>query len=273
MTTVFLIGAARSGTKLVRDLLGEHPDVAVVPYDINYLWRLGSEAVPHDELVAPLPTKAVRGVEAELQKAKARVSVEKTVSNCLRVPAMADAFPEARFILLLRDGLDVTESSMRQWQAPFDWRYSARKALSFPWLRAPLYAAKHLRSSLVRSSSGTATWGPRYDGIDDDVARLRLAEVCARQWSECVTQAFDGFEQVGQRPLVVRYEQLVATPLAEVNRLHTALGLEAVSGLAQEVQSTQVGRGAARLSADDVDLIKALVSETTDRIEAWNSEA
>src|SRR2546430_7511188 len=47
---VIVIGAARSGTKLLRDCLGTADEFAVVPYDINYLWRLGNEQFPNDEL-------------------------------------------------------------------------------------------------------------------------------------------------------------------------------------------------------------------------------
>src|SRR4051812_20775701 len=39
---VIVIGAARSGTKLLRDSLATHADVARVPYDVNYVWRFGN---------------------------------------------------------------------------------------------------------------------------------------------------------------------------------------------------------------------------------------
>ena len=40
---VIIIGAARSGTKYLRDVLATAPNAARVPYDINYIWRYGSE--------------------------------------------------------------------------------------------------------------------------------------------------------------------------------------------------------------------------------------
>ena len=57
---IILIVAPRSGTKLVRDLVAEHPDVDRVPYDIDYVWRLGNEAVPHEELSVDLLTPQIR---------------------------------------------------------------------------------------------------------------------------------------------------------------------------------------------------------------------
>ena len=47
---IILLGAARSGTKLLRDVIATHPNIGKVPYDINYIWRLGNEFIPHDEL-------------------------------------------------------------------------------------------------------------------------------------------------------------------------------------------------------------------------------
>lgn len=114
MRPIFLIGAARSGTKLLRDMLGRHPELDAIPYDINYLWRLGHEDLKHDEL-PDITDRARKAINRHLQQAGADFVVEKTVSNCFRVAPVARAFPEARFIFLVRDGYDVTESAVRQW--------------------------------------------------------------------------------------------------------------------------------------------------------------
>jgi hypothetical protein len=53
MNVVFVIGAARSGTKFLRDVIGASPYAAVVPYDVNYVWRGGNEGFPDDALPAP----------------------------------------------------------------------------------------------------------------------------------------------------------------------------------------------------------------------------
>ena len=56
---VVLLGAARSGTKLVRDSLALDAHIARVPYDINYVWRFGNEELDHDELDAASLTPGV----------------------------------------------------------------------------------------------------------------------------------------------------------------------------------------------------------------------
>lgn len=270
MKPVFLIGAARSGTKVLRDVLGEHPDVGAVPFDINYLWRLGHEQLPHDAIQAPLSDRARSAVGDEMKKHGSGTVLEKTVSNCLRIPAIAEAFPEASFVFLLRDGYDVCESAMRQWTAPFDWRYSVNKALSFPWLKAPKYAFEHLRASMTRSSSGSVgTWGPRYPGIDNDVAARGLAHVCARQWELCVTGAYEGFVAAGITPEVARYEDFANDPLATVNRLHSALGLSPVSHIDRLVQSTEIGKGRRQLARSDLDEVEPLIESAKVKLNEW----
>ena len=186
---LILIGAARSGTKLFRDLVAGHPDVNRVPYDVNYIWRLGNERLGHDELTPELLTPQIQGRIRrgfERYHAGAPCLIEKTVSNCLRVAYVLIVFPEARFIHLVRDGVDVVESVYRQWLAPPDWRYILNKVRTYPLAQAPgyalAYAAGVLQHALRPGQNGTSTWGPRYDGIDRDVAHKQLLEVCAIQW-------------------------------------------------------------------------------------------
>ena len=47
---IIIIGAARSGTKILRDVLAEASGVGCVPYDIGFVWRYGNQRVPHDVL-------------------------------------------------------------------------------------------------------------------------------------------------------------------------------------------------------------------------------
>ena len=47
---IILIGAARSGTKFLRDVLASAVGVKSVPYDVNYIWRHGSPNYGHDVL-------------------------------------------------------------------------------------------------------------------------------------------------------------------------------------------------------------------------------
>ena len=110
--------------------------------------------------------------------------MEKTVSNTLRTETVRRIFPEAEFILLERDGLDVVESSYRQWTAPPERGYLVQKLRYFPareW-RYGLWFARNL----ITASDGPPIWGPRYKGISTDLAKYGVAQTCAYQWANCV---------------------------------------------------------------------------------------
>ncbi|MFT5496106.1 MAG: hypothetical protein ACI9TH_001503 [Kiritimatiellia bacterium] len=217
---IIVIGAARSGTKFIRDILGASHDLAVVPYDVNFIWRLGNEQVPHDRLTPEQVSDALAQTlqhrlarAARLKRTDKRRMIEKTVSNTIRVPFVNRVFPRARYIQLIRDGRDVTESSARQWQAATDWPYLLGKLTYFPLTNmryASRFALDRLRGS--KNKKHVAIWGPKYPGIEDDLSREGVVSVCARQWTCCVEQAQADLAAIPEeRVMTVRYEDLVAS--------------------------------------------------------------
>lgn len=258
---IIVIGAARSGTKLLRDILSTHVDVGRVPYDVNYLWRQGNERVSHDELRPDMLTESLR---LRIQQSiwsyhRDQVAlVEKTVSNCLRVPFVDAVFPEACFVHLVRDGRDVVESSYREWMAPPDWSYVLRKARMYPLARAPGYALRYLHGVLWRGKRSAAppVFGPRYLGIDKDLASLQLIEVCARQWAICVQRAQEGLAVLpDDRVITIRYEDMVREPVDVLGKLATFIGVEPslYEHAGDRIVTDNIGKGARQLDAAQFD--------------------
>ena len=177
---IVILGAARSGTKFLRDTLNASRRVAATPYDLNYVWRTGNESYPTDALPPDLCDDRIREKigralmsAAGLRPGDERRLVEKTVSNTLRVGFVARVLPGADFVHIVRNGRDVTASSLTRWLKPLDLRYLAAKARSFP-LSNYRYAFWFLGNLLRprRQSRGRAVWGVRYPGIDADVNAL-----------------------------------------------------------------------------------------------------
>lgn len=215
---IILIGAARSGTRFLRDILGAGPGTAMVPYDVNYIWRYGAEGLRHDALdAAALDDARARFIRKALASvARSRPGdrlIEKTVSNTLRVPFVNRVFPQAVFVHLIRDGRDVAESAMRQWRAPPDWRALRSKLRGLP-LRNVGYVgwfAGNYARGLLRGRQGGGVWGPRFPGIDGLAATAGLAETCAVQWVASVEAATRDLAALPQtRVHTIRYEALVA---------------------------------------------------------------
>jgi len=264
---VVLIGAARSGTKLLRDCLGRQKGATVVPYDVNFVWRMGSENLPHDELPATAASpRNRRQIQQQLQRWwKEPVLIEKTVSNTLRVPYVFSLFPDARFIHLIRDGYDVVESSYRQWTARPDWRYLIGKMRALPPASAPRYALRVgtqlVRRQLTRSASApTTVWGPVYQGVSEDLRKMGVLPVVARQWRRCVDSSLSGLMEVpDDQRIEVRYENFIADPLRELKRICEFCHLDAskatLGGL--EIRTSEQGKGRLALSSEELLVVQS----------------
>ncbi len=225
---LIIISAARSGSKFLRDLLGASRQCAVVPYDINYVWRHGNESASDDALLPESVDerqiayirKVIPRLAGVRRASDQRLVIEKTVSNALRVPFVARIFPDAKFVHLIRDGRAVAESTRRVWNELPASAYMLDKLRYFPMRNyhyALWYLRNHLRLGGGRSSR--AVWGPRYPGIASDLESMNLLAVCARQWSQCLQFAEIELASLPHEQVyTVRYEDLVdgADPLAEL---------------------------------------------------------
>jgi hypothetical protein len=262
---IFLIGAARSGTKIMRDVLAAAAEVGAVPYDVNFVWTYGHQSVPDDVLspdrVNERKRRFVSGYLDRYAAGAPRTVIEKTVGNSLRVPYVQAMFPDASFVHLVRDGVDAVESSRRQWQSPPDRRYLAQKVRHFPLRLVPTYGLSFARDQVRRRSpedqgSSVRSWGVRYPGIGQDVRAEPLLTVCARQWRESVSRASEAFETMSARVVHVRYEELVAAPDRELARVLDELGLPAsparVATAAGRLRGDRSGVGASALSAEEL---------------------
>jgi len=228
---VVIIGAARSGTKILRDSLSVALGVPCLPYDVGYVWGYGNESREDDCLTAtdltPRSERLIRRFLGRYADVEGRL-IEKSVSNTLRVPFVAAVLPGATFVHLVRDGVDVAESSRRQWTAPPDYRYLVRKARHFPLRMVPTYGRRYAASLLrrrVADDGRVATWGPRYPGMITELAQTDLLTVCARQWRESVNRARRGLAETGVRAVEVRYETFVQDPAATLDRVADFCGL------------------------------------------------
>ncbi len=218
-STIILIGAARSGTKFLRDVLASGAGTAAVPYDVNYVWRYGAEKTP-DDILDPttLTSKRSRFIRNSLRSlAKASnddILIEKTVANTLRVPFVDAVFPNARYVHLIRDGREVAESAMRQWQAQPNWLALLQKIRDIPIQNIGYvgWFGRNFIKGLLSGRKGGQVWGPQFPGIDAMVEQGPLSRVCAQQWLESYTRANTCLSQLpdaDSRVFTIRYEDLI----------------------------------------------------------------
>lgn len=277
---VVVIGAGRSGTKILRDTLSSLPGAGTWPCDeINYVWRHGNARHPDDELsrahATPRVRRYIRAQFAHLARRRGlETVVEKTCANSLRVGFVDEVLPEAKLVFLVRDGRDVVASALRRWRAPLDMPYLLRKARFVPPSDIPYYGWRYLLNRVHRlaSSEGRlASWGPRCKGMDEWLRTDSLPVVCARQWRRCVERAEEELSALPlEKVLRLRYEDLVASPRPETDRLARFLGIDVSPDLLRTavgpIHASSVGAWRARLAADEQAAIRSVLADPLRRL-------
>ncbi len=278
-----IVGAPRSGTNMLRDVLTSLPGVTTWPCDeINLVWKHGNRGEPSDELTADQARPEVRAyVRDRFERLRRRhggaVVVEKTCATSLRVEFTRQVLPDATYVLITRDGVDAAASAMQRWHAPLDLRYTAAKARIAPpsdllW-HGWQFATTQLRRRGARADPPTGSggavstwWGPRPHDFRELMENHPLDEICAIQWQRCVEAAWRGTQGLPPNQLVtVRYEDFVADPVSQAVRVIDALGLSGTPAV-DNVSARSVGKGRERLGPETVARLHELVGPTLDRV-------
>jgi hypothetical protein len=127
---VFVVGAPRSGTTWLAELLQAHPDTVGIPQgETQLFWALAPlwlsaerrrgpgirTLVTHHELVAAVRVFCDALFEAGRAKQGpgATLFIEKTPAHAVHVARMHEVYPEAWFVHIVRDGRDVVRSIAR----------------------------------------------------------------------------------------------------------------------------------------------------------------
>jgi hypothetical protein len=276
---LIIVGAPRSGTNILRDVLTELPGFGTWPCDeINYIWRHGNVDFPSDEFTPEMATPTVRQYIGDRFDALARkraldVVVEKTCANSLRVGFVDRVIPGARYVFIVRDGIDAVASAMQRWKARLDVTYLAKKARYVPISDLPYYASRYLANRVHRfvSREGRlAFWGPRLNGMEDLLSRYSLVEVCALQWRACVEASERDLAAVEDaRVIRLRYEDFVRSPAEHVGRVASTLGRSVPPGFAAThlagVSAASIGKGRGELGSEVIARLEPLIGETLKR--------
>lgn len=264
---IVLIGAARSGTKACRDLFGTNPSISVIPYDINYIWSIGNEEHEND-LFTPdsISKKKKEKIVKFITKyyGENNLLVEKTVSNTIRVPFIQSIFPNAKFIFLYRDGLDVVESVDRQWDKKVEKNYILKKLRHVPFKQLVNYGFKFFKRNLNKTKSDYF-WGVKTPDLIKNLNSQSRIEAIANQWDFCVSKMLKDRDAIKNENLVdVFYEDLVTNPKKTVERinkkLNITLDLDAFDF--GYIKTGNVGKATTRLDDKTIALIKNTISET-----------
>lgn len=231
---IIVLGAARSGTTMMGEILGRHPDVAYW-IEPKYIWRYGAARAGHDRRTRADATETVaRYIRGRFERFTRRMGkarfAEKTPSNCLRVAFIDAVLPDCLFLNMVRDGRDVTLSARDKWSRPPDRTAIWRRLTSFeiPLRELPHYGRDFLTQVVERQlfPARAPVWGPRFADIERLRAERTLLEVCAVQWVESTRTVMGDLAVIPpERQLTFRYEELVASRERTLGRVLEFLGL------------------------------------------------
>lgn len=279
MDNVIIIGAPRSGTNVLRDMLIQLPGAGTWPCDeINYIWRHGNVRYSSDEfkpeMAQPFIQTYIRG---QFQKLSAAYDldtvVEKTCANSLRVGFVHKVVPNSKYIFIVRDGVDAVASSLKRWKASLDLPYILKKARYIPVSDIPYYASRYLLSHLHRVTSNEkrlSSWGPLLNDMDQLLKRYSLLQVCALQWKACLDNSERDFTNIPSAKILrIKYEDFVKDPVTEFAFLADFLDKEVPEHvnlyLTKNVRYTSVGKGRKELGEAGIKNIRPLIADTLER--------
>lgn len=265
----FIIGSPRSGTTIISEVLGRHPDIAQF-YEPYFIWERHTGTGIDDVRTAEQATSdVIEYIDNEfnifLKKSGKTLIVEKTPENSFRIPFINKIFPNARWIHALRDGRDATVSINREWikrkniaqnKKIKDIFYVIWKMLERqPYWRNRLQAIKYEITQRAHQNSGpffnkakwggNIGWGPRFPGWKYTFSSMDdLLIFNALQWKYSVEAVEQGFEQIlpNERTLEIRYENFVKHPDSELEKIFRFLNISNMSGIADDLTTKNIGQ-------------------------------
>lgn len=283
---VIIVGAPRSGTNMLRDVLTSLDGFTTWPCDeINLMWKHGNLDVPHDELTpAHARPEVVRYLRDQFQKLGrkhgAHTVVEKTCATSLRVAFAATVFPDAKFIFIRRDGVDAAPSAMKRWNAPFNLRYTLKKVRWVPARDLPRhlyeFGAKKVRQRRAGDTRRddarhkVATWwGPRPADFRELQVEHPLDEISIIQWQRCVEHTVRDLKDIpDEQVLEVGYEKFVHDPYRELQRIVQFLGKpdSPPQRAVGSVSKGSVGKGREELGSEAAARLDGIAQRTLEKL-------
>lgn len=272
---IVLIGTHRSGTTFLGDALGRQPDIAYW-IEPRHVWVRGNAYTPDDRLDAAHARPAVRAairrsLDAYTRRLGKSRLAEKTPSNCLRIPFIHAVLPEARILIILRDGRSVLRSTGEIMARGMPTSRILQRALETHPADWPAEFGR-LASAVTRKLTRQPLkyWGPRPPGWRDWIG-LGPDALLAHQWAASINAALDDAASLQpEAAFTFRYEDLMRQPehtarrIAEFCRLADPDALAAF--ITAEADPARADKWRDELSRETLDAVEPIMRPTLERL-------
>ncbi len=227
---IFILGTGRSGTTLLGILLSMHRDVgylnepkaiwhAAYPYEdiIGNYSRIESRYVLNAKDASQVTAAAMAKMYgAFLAISGCARTVDKYPELVFRVPFVRALFPDARFLFIVRNGLD-TAVSIEKWSERHG---GARRDETHDWWGVEKRKWRLLVEQVVRNDSELS---PAYDRIRRYTDHTCMAMT---EWIVSMKAGLRALEAYPDAIHLVRYEDLIADPTAVLKDISVFCELE-----------------------------------------------
>ena len=209
----FIGGCPRSGTTLLFEILRHHHMINSFPIEGHEIWRRfnnpqdngGERRTSYSTTVAPVTKKRIRQILHYLLGNK-KIFLEKTPTNCLRVPFLLEIFPDAKFIFVIRDGKEVINSLMEGWKLYPQFTFVGSKKINI--------------KAYPKDFSNIKMWHfylpPRWR----EYRERNLRDICFYQWTFCAENIIKHAKELKSEQLcIVDYKTLINNPICAVKKV------------------------------------------------------
>jgi hypothetical protein len=268
MTTVrepiFLTGTVRAGTTLLARILGRHPRLRYLGFELSEEWsRAGVPIASVETADACCPAVGADRATPELRRAIAakmavaaadgdgRRAINKNPHLFNKLPLVHALFPDAALVVVSRDLRSTAASTRRLWEsvaAEFGKHHALPVDGDACWSCLPAAATVDLDPRRVFPGGDVAVIGEYW---------LRVYETIEAEWRRF------------PRRVAVRHSDLVADPAATLGRVADALGLGADPwDPGEPLDASRNDRWRRTLAAQERERLDAFVAREGDRIAA-----
>jgi len=247
---VIVVGNYRSGTTMLYNLLGAHPDLEKW-FEPRTIWQYADPTRKHDRFTEEDARPGVkryirrRFLQRQRQFGGRRI-VEKTPTNVLRMRYVHEIFPESKIVYIVRDPFaSIASADKHGTRRPTNFRRARARLRECPKTQIHCYAGNFLKQHFNRRVLGKRVfgiWGVRYPGAQEEFGRFSHAEFIARQWAECARIASEDVAYLRERSpgtvIELRYEEFVADPVRQFPCVLEANDLEMTPELEAHVSAS-----------------------------------
>ncbi len=278
---IIIIGAARSGTNMLRDLITQVSNFGTWDCDeINPIWYHGNKNHENDVFTKKMATpKVKRFIQNEFRKIskslKVHNVVEKSCANSLKVPFINEIFPNAKFVFIYRDGRDSTASGLLEWTKRPGLIYTLKKVRYVPLSDLPYYVFKFGKNHLTKffnNEKRLSFYGVNIPNIQTLLKKYSLAEISSLQWKESVEHSLRGFNDIDKnRIFTVKYEDITSDPKNHFKQLLEFLEADTsqidLESLVKNVSTRSIGKYKKQFNTEERKKIEKLIGDTLSKLD------